>query len=98
MNEQKAPIQAQLKSNIDQVAAMRMIKMLGPQILQAFLGLETQIIEKGAISFFGQIGFNDPKDPLQEGALIPTIHLSLQPSQPVMESMFLEPSDEDTKD
>lgn len=84
-----------MESKINAVAAMRISQMLGPQTLQIFLALEEHVINKGAESFFHQIGFMNPGDPMEEGDLVPTVHLSLQPFQPILsEPVSLEPMEE----
>jgi hypothetical protein len=77
--------QVNIDTRINHAAAIRLVNMFGPQILQAFLALEKQLItEKGGQDFFNQIGFINPNDKLKEGDLIPTVHLSLQPFRPVL--------------
>ncbi len=76
--------QNKANSRINQIALLRMVQMLGPQVAEAFVALEQQLIKPdGAQNFFNQIGFTNPGDPLNEGDLIPTIHFSLQPFQPI---------------
>lgn len=90
MTEQ--PEKPDTPTHINQIALLRMMQMFGPQIAQAFVDLEQQLIKPdGVQNFFNQLGFINPGDPMNEGDLIPTIHLSLQPFQPIFsESVELE--------
>ncbi len=73
-------------SNINKSSAMRILQgPFGQELLNAFLEIEQTMKNRaGGSNFFGQIGFTEPGDPIMEGDFIPTIHLSLQPFQPVM--------------
>ena len=73
------------QTKINQAAITRILNSpYGQAILDTFFGLEEELIERGGTNFFGQIGFMLPGDPINEGDLIPTIHFSLQPFQPVL--------------
>lgn len=61
-----------------------MTQRVGPHVLKLFLDFEKAMKEGGAVSFFGNFGFMEPGDHVQEGELIPTIHFSLQPHQPTL--------------
>lgn len=72
-------------SHINKVAAMRISKSpLGQALLDILVALEKETLSAGATNFFGQLGFLMPGDPIEEGDLIPTVHFSLQPFQPVL--------------
>lgn len=72
-------------SNINQAAALRITQgPFGQALLEAFQSLEQELKKTGGTGFFGQIQFLHPGDPLKEGDLLPSIHLSLQPFQPVL--------------
>lgn len=79
-------------SHINQIALMRMMNAFGPQIVEAFIEMERQLIKPdGVQNFFNQLSFINPGDHLNEGDLVPTIHCSLQPFQPIFsESVEIE--------
>lgn len=66
------------------MAALRITQRVGPHVLKLFLDFEKAMQEGGASSFFGNLGFMEPGDEVQEGELVPSIHFSLQPHQPTL--------------
>lgn len=57
----------------------------GPALVEAFKQLAEGIEAQNSVDTFVQVGFTHPGDPLLEGDLIPSIHLSLRPAfQPIM--------------
>lgn len=74
----------QLRSSINQMAAMRITQRFGPHVLKLFLDLEKALKDTGGSSFTGNVSFLEPGDPAQQGELMPSIHFSLQPHYPVL--------------
>jgi hypothetical protein len=86
----------ELRSSLNQMAALRITQRFGPHVLKLFLDLEKAMKESGGSSFTGNICFMEPGDPTQAGELIPSIHLSLQPHYPILSvPIEIESEDED---
>ena len=72
-------------SRINKTAAMRVLQgPFGQALLETFLDAERRMKKSNGTSYFGQVGFNEPGDPIEGTDLLPTIHISLQPIQPVL--------------
>jgi len=76
-------------SKINKGAALRIANSpLGQPLLDIFLALEQSMEQSGSSDISGGYGFMEPGDPINAGDLIPTIHISMQPYNPILQQMI----------